>query len=201
MVKLNRIVTRAGDDGRTSLGDGTIAHKADSRVQAIGDVDEANACLGVARLDASPDLSDTLLRTQNDLFDLGADIAALERDGLKVERLRVVDAQVDWLEARIEAVNATLPPLDSFVLPGGDAVTARLHLAHTVVRRAERSLSALAFGAPVNPVALRYLNRLSDLLFVLARAQARASGVETLWRPGLHGERDVETGPGIAKLD
>ena len=174
MVKLNRIVTRSGDDGRTSLGDGAIAHKADARVQAIGDVDEANACVGLARLDAPPDLSSTLLHVQNDLFDLGADIAVVERDGLKAERLHVVDAQVEWLEARIEAVNADLPPLDSFVLPGGDAVTARLHLARTVVRRAERSLNALAFGAPVNPVALRYLNRLSDLLFVLARAQARA---------------------------
>jgi cob(I)alamin adenosyltransferase len=201
MVKLNRIVTRTGDDGRTSLGDGALAHKADPRVQAIGDVDEANACLGVARLDAPPDLSDTLLHIQNDLFDLGADIAAVERDGLKVERLRVVDAQVEWLEARIEAVNAGLPPLDSFVLPGGDAVTAHLHLARTVVRRAERSLNALAFSAPVNPVALRYLNRLSDLLFVLARAQARASGVEILWQPGLHRERDVETGAGIAQLE
>jgi len=197
MVKLNRIVTRSGDDGRTSLGDGAIAHKADSRVQAIGDIDEANACLGVARLEAPSALRDMLLHVQNDLFDLGADIAAVERDGLKVERLRIAEVQVGWLEARIEAVNADLPPLDSFVLPGGDTVTAHLHLARTVTRRAERSLSALAFGAPVNPAALRYLNRLSDLLFVLARAQARASGVETLWRPGLHHERDVESGPGI----
>ncbi len=186
MVKLNRIVTRTGDDGRTSLGDGAIAHKAEPRVQAIGDIDEANACLGVARLDAPPALSDTLLHIQNDLFDLGADIAAVERDGLKVERLRIAEAQVEWFEARIEAVNADLPPLDSFVLPGGDAVTAHLHLARTVTRRAERSLSALAFGAPVNPAALRYLNRLSDLLFVLARAQARAGAGEVLWRPGLN---------------
>lgn len=201
MVKLNRIVTRTGDDGRTSLGDGAIAHKADARVQAIGDVDEANACLGVARLDAPAGLSADLLHIQNDLFDLGADIAAIERDGLKVERLRVVEAQVEWLEARIEAVNADLPPLDSFVLPGGDPVSAHLHLARTVVRRAERSLNALAFGAPVNPVALRYLNRLSDLLFVLARDRARASGIETPWRPGLHGERDVKSGPGIAQRE
>ena len=201
MVKLNRIVTRTGDDGRTSLGDGAIAHKAEPRVQAIGDIDEANACLGVAGLDAPPALQGMLLHIQNDLFDVGADIAAVERDGLKVERLRIADPQVDWLGARIEAVNADLPPLDSFVLPGGDPVTAHRHLARTVTRRAERSLSALAFGAPVNPAALRYLNRLSDLLFVLARAQARASGVETLWRPGLHGERDVETGPGVAEVE
>jgi cob(I)alamin adenosyltransferase len=201
MVKLNRIVTRTGDDGRTSLGDGAIAHKAEPRVQAIGDIDEANACLGLTRLDAPRDLSDMLLHLQNDLFDLGADIAAVERDGLKAERLRIAEAQVEWLEARIEAVNAGLPPLDSFVLPGGDPLSARLHLARTVTRRAERSLSALAFGAPVNPTALRYLNRLSDLLFVLARAQARASGIETLWRPGLHRQGDVKAGPGIAKLE
>ena len=183
-VRLDRIYTRGGDAGATSLGDGTRVSKTDPRIEAYGTVDELNACLGLAL--AAPDLPDTLraelARVQNELFDLGADLAVPLEDQRR-ERLRVTQAHVDGLEASLDAVNDELEPLRSFVMPGGSEAAARLHLARTVCRRAERAVVALGAGAPVNPLALAYLNRLSDLLFVFARA-ANAGRDEPLWRPG-----------------
>jgi cob(I)alamin adenosyltransferase len=173
-VRLTRIYTRGGDRGETSLGDGSRVSKLDSRVAAMGDIDELNSLIGWA-LAAAPD--EMLRRVQNELFDLGADVSVpfVERDG----RLRVEQALVDRLEADCDAVNAGLEPLRSFVLPGGSEAAARLYLARAVCRRAERSLLAVA---DVNPLAAVYVNRLSDLLFLLARAAN--GGDEPLWRPG-----------------
>jgi cob(I)alamin adenosyltransferase len=179
-VRLTRIYTRAGDKGETSLGDGSRVPKLDCRIGAFGTVDELNAALGVVL--AEPGVPERLLeplaRIQNDLFDLGADLAVPfeEGDG----KLRIVQQQVDSLEEHCDRFNEELPPLKSFVLPGGTDAAARLHLARTVCRRAE--LTALAVS-PANPLALRYLNRLSDLLFILART-ANAGETEPLWRPG-----------------
>ena len=178
-VRLTRIYTRAGDGGETSLGDGTRVSKTDPRVAAVGAVEEVNAQLGVVLAGDLPDeLRVVLERIQNELFDLGADLAVpfVEDDG----RLRMVQAQVDGLERLCDRFNETLEPLRSFVLPGGSGAAARLHLARTVCRRAE--LQALRVS-PSNPVALAYLNRLSDLLFIVARA-ANAGGAEPLWKPG-----------------
>jgi cob(I)alamin adenosyltransferase len=181
-VRLTRIYTRAGDAGVTSLGDGSRVPKTDARLEAYGAVDEVNAVLGFAL--ATPELPDEfrpwLEQIQNDLFDLGADLSVPLSD--ERERLRVTKAQVERLEALCDEVNARLAPLKSFVLPGGGETAARLHLARTVCRRAERRAVTLAESAEVNPVALAYLNRLSDLLFILARAAS--SGDETLWKPG-----------------
>lgn len=186
MVKINRVVTRTGDDGRTSLGDGARLPKFHARIAAAGSLDEANAAIGLARRRVAEGAAGTLARVQNDLFDLGADLSKPERSGLRHEPLRVTEAQVRWLEAAVEAANAGLPPLDSFVIPGGTEAAARLHLARTVVRRAEREVTEVAYAEPVTPALLRYLNRLSDLLFVLARAENAASGAEEAWRPGAH---------------
>jgi cob(I)alamin adenosyltransferase len=184
MVRLTRIYTRTGDKGQTSLGSGARVPKHDLRVEAYGTVDEANATVGLARLHADAQADAVLARIQHDLFDLGADLctpaAADEQPG---SRLRIVQAQVDRLEAEIDAMNAELVPLDSFVLPGGAALAAHLHLARTVVRRAERLIVALAEAEPVNPVGVAYANRLSDHLFVMARHANRQSG-DVLWRPG-----------------
>jgi cob(I)alamin adenosyltransferase len=189
MVRLTRIYTGGGDRGETSLASGDRAAKHGVRIHAIGEVDEANAAIGLARAacGVAPANADgpaaILARIQNDLFDLGADLA-VPGDGTGDERLRVRQAQVDRLEAEIDAANEALAPLESFVLPGGSEVAARLHLARTVARRAERAAWALAKAEPVNPVALVYLNRLSDLLFQLAR-RANADGADDiLWRPG-----------------
>ena len=185
MVTLSRIYTRGGDEGRTSLGDGARVAKHSPRVEAYGTVDEANATIGLARLHTTGEADAMLARIQNDLFDLGADLC---RPGADVEdgRLRVIDSQVARLEREIDAMNAELAPLRSFVLPGGTPASAFLHLARTVVRRAERLEVALAENEAVNPAAIRYLNRLSDHLFVLARHLNDKGRRDVLWVPGAH---------------
>ncbi|GIL01470.1 MAG: cob(I)yrinic acid a,c-diamide adenosyltransferase [Alphaproteobacteria bacterium] len=186
MVVLNKIYTRTGDDGSTALVGGERRRKHDPRVDAYGTVDEANAAIGLARLHvaaASPLIDAMLARIQNDLFDLGADLAT-PGGGDDDRALRVSDAQVLRLEAEIDAINAGLAPLRSFVLPGGSAAAAHLHLARTVVRRAERLMVALAGAEAVNGAALRYVNRLSDLLFVAARAVNDNGARDVLWVPG-----------------
>ncbi|MFD2251570.1 cob(I)yrinic acid a,c-diamide adenosyltransferase [Pseudochelatococcus lubricantis] len=187
MVRLNRIYTRTGDDGTTGLTGGERRRKDDLRIEAVGAVDEANAVLGLARLHAAGDIDAALARVQNDLFDLGADLSTPGgAEPQPFEALRVVEAQVERLEREIDAFNAALAPLRSFVLPGGSPAAAALHVARTVCRRAERVAVALAAREPgqVSPVALRYLNRLSDLLFVLARAANDNGALDVLWRPG-----------------
>ena len=186
MVKLNRIYTRTGDTGETGLADGTRRRKDDARLAAIGDVDETNAAIGVARLYAAalPAVGEDLAMIQNDLFDLGAELAVPGEKG--PESLVVTAAQVAWLEARIDALNAGLAPLRSFILPGGGALAAHLHLARAVCRRAERGIVTLLGREPaaLGEAGLAYVNRLSDYLFVAARAAARAEGGEITWRPG-----------------
>jgi cob(I)alamin adenosyltransferase len=183
-VRLTRIYTRAGDAGETSLGDGARVPKTDPRIEAYGTVDELNAAIGFALAGELPDEFRPWLEVvQNDLFDLGADLSVPLED--ERERLRVTPAQVERLEELCDRVNERLEPLRSFVLPGGSEGAARLHLARTVCRRAERRAAGLAQGASVNPAALAYLNRLSDLLFILARAANAAAGEEEpLWKPG-----------------
>lgn len=185
MVKLTRIYTRGGDKGETSLADGSRIAKDNPRVAAYGTVDEANAAIGLARLHASRDADAMLARIQNDLFDLGADLATPTGDGKGgAGALRIVAAQVTRLEQEIDALNAELKPLDSFVLPGGSACAAYLHLARTVTRRAERVAVTLAAATDVNSEAIKYLNRLSDHLFVLARHVNDKGAADVLWRPG-----------------
>ena len=186
MVRLNKIYTRTGDDGTTGLGTGARVPKHSPRVAAYGTVDEANAAIGVARLHATsaPMIDAMLARIQNDLFDLGADLATPETAGLAFEPLRVVDAQVDRLEREIDELNARLEPLKSFVLPAGTALAAHLHLARTVARRAERRMTGLAEQEPVGAAAIRYVNRLSDLLFVMARIANDDGRADVLWVPG-----------------
>jgi len=184
MVRLTRIYTRGGDKGETGLADGKRRPKHDLRVAAYGTVDEANAVLGLARLYTEGEADAMLARIQNDLFDLGADLATPEGGGRKAGALRVAAAQVLRLEAEIDAVNARLQPLDSFILPGGGQAAAHLHLARTVVRRAERLVAELAARETVSPEALKYLNRLSDHLFVLARHLNDDGAADVLWVPG-----------------
>lgn len=185
MVKLNRIYTRTGDDGTTGLVDGSRLPKHAPRMEAVGAVDEANAALGMAVQVLDGDHRDALIRLQNDMFDLGADLATPGDDFEPGEMtLRIVPSQVEWVEARIDAVNAGLEPLTSFVLPGGSEAAARLHMARTAARRAERAVSALAAQEPVNPAAAAFINRLSDLLFVLCRAVNNAGAGDVLWTPG-----------------
>ena len=187
MVVLNRIYTRTGDGGDTALGNGARVPKHAPRVAAYGTVDELNATLGLARLHAADALAEGLARVQNDLFDLGADLCTpdIENDATaKRPRLRVVAAQVSRLEAEIDAMNARLAPLRSFVLPGGTALAAHLHLSRTVCRRAERGATELATAEPVNPEAVRYLNRLSDWLFVAGRIANDDGRADVLWVPG-----------------
>ena len=185
-MKLDRIYTRGGDSGATSLGDGTRVAKHSLRVRAMGSIDEANAAIGVALAHAGPGTAPILLRIQNDLFDLGADLCVPESDDAKHSRLRIAAAQVGALEREIDAVNAGLTALTSFVLPGGSIASAHLHLARAVIRRAECEVAALAAAESLNPELLKYLNRLSDLLFVLAR-QANDNGAgDVLWQPGLN---------------
>jgi cob(I)alamin adenosyltransferase len=190
MVKLNRIYTRTGDKGTTGLTSGPRRPKFDLRVSAYGTVDETNACIGLARLHAAAEDAgvDAMLgRISNDLFDLGADLSTPETDKpLAFEPLRIVQAQVDRIEAEIDALNADLSPLRSFVLPGGTPAATHLHLARTVSRRAERLMTELAAteGETVAAPALRYINRLSDFLFVASRfLNAKAAG-DVLWVPG-----------------
>ncbi len=184
MVTLNRIYTKTGDSGDTGLGDGTRRPKHDLRIAAIGAVDEANSTIGVARTAAQGATDAMLARIQNDLFDLGADLSAPE-DGRKAEgRLRVSATQVERLEREIDAMNSELAPLNSFVLPGGSALSAHLHLARAIARRAERDIAALAAKETLNPEALRYANRLSDHLFVAARFANDKGAKDVLWVPG-----------------
>ncbi len=184
MVKLTRIYTRGGDKGQTSLGDGARVAKHDPRVAAYGSIDETNATIGLARLHSKGALDAMLGRVQNDLFDLGADLCRPEGGDPARSALRINAAQVERLEAEIDAVNARLEPLESFLLPGGSPAAAALHLARTVARRAEREITALAQAETVNPQAVRYINRLSDLLFVLARQANDDGAKDVLWEPG-----------------
>ena len=190
MVTLNKIYTRTGDDGTTGLVDGSRLPKHAARMEAIGAVDEANAALGLA---ATCDLGQhgpAVRRIQNDLFDLGADLATPlgeigGEDFTPSEMvLRIVPSQSEWLEEQIDALTEVLEPLTSFILPGGTEAAARLHLARTAARRAERAMTALATGEPVNPAALAYINRLSDYLFVLAREANDSGRADVKWVPG-----------------
>jgi len=187
MVVLNQIYTRTGDDGTTALGSGERRPKYDLRISAYGTVDETNAALGVARLHLADALEiDAMLgRIQNDLFDLGADLAVPEREG-KAERLRMLSTQVARLEREIDALNARLAPLTSFVLPGGTPAAAQLHVARTICRRAERVMVELAAQPDerVSPAAVQYINRLSDFLFVASRAVNDNGAGDVLWVPG-----------------
>ncbi|MFD1106228.1 cob(I)yrinic acid a,c-diamide adenosyltransferase [Sphingobium olei] len=186
MVKLNKIYTRTGDDGTTGLVDGSRLPKDAPRMQAVGDVDEANSAIGLAIVAMAPGQEAGWLTTiQNDLFDLGADLATPIPDGLDAPwALRIVESQVARLERQIDQMNADLAPLDSFILPGGSAAAAAVHLARAVTRRAERSATAAARDVALNRQALAYLNRLSDLLFVLARRLNDNGARDVKWIPG-----------------
>lgn len=189
MVVLNKIYTRTGDDGTTGLATGERVEKWNPRVESYGAVDETNSAIGLARLHCGgdPDLDAMLGRIQNDLFDLGADLATPERDKpLAWTPLRMVDAQVSRLEAEIDQMNAVIPPLNSFILPGGSALAAHLHVARTVCRRAERFIAELAAmqDEKVSAPALAYTNRLSDFLFVAARRANENGASDVLWVPG-----------------
>jgi cob(I)alamin adenosyltransferase len=188
MVQLTRIYTRGGDKGETSLGDGRRVVKDDLRVDAYGTVDEANSVIGLARLHcaALPETDAQLGRIQNDLFDLGADLCVPSQSRKDDGALRIVQSQIDRLETEIDAMNDLLAPLNSFILPGGSPAAAHLHLARTVVRRAERLICALARDEDVNPLAIAYINRLSDHLFVLARHVNGRGAADVLWVPGQH---------------
>jgi cob(I)alamin adenosyltransferase len=194
MVKLNKIYTRTGDKGETGLGDGSRLPKHAPRVAAYGDIDETNSILGLAVIalqassDGHSDLITILARIQNDLFDLGADLCVPEQDAEEPgSSLRMTASQVENLEHDIDTLNAGLEPLTSFVLPGGTAAAAHLHHCRTVARRAERTITELATQTAINEHALTYINRLSDLLFVMARVANTASVGDVLWKPG--GER------------
>lgn len=188
MVVLNRIYTRTGDAGDTALSDGSRVTKHDPRVEAYGTVDELNATLGLARLHAADAMAAQIAMIQNELFDLGADLSRPDMAGdaaLPYPVLRIIQSQVDRLEAEIDAMNTRLEPLRSFILPGGSPLAAHLHLSRTVARRAERlSVALAAQTGDANPAALRYLNRLSDWLFVAARLANLDAGGDILWVPG-----------------
>ena len=189
MVRLNKIYTRTGDDGTTGLVDGSRQPKSRPRMAAIGDVDEANSAIGLAAAVLGEGReAEALFRIQNDLFDLGADLATPAGEGEDFAPsemvLRVVAAQVAWLESEIDAATAQLEPLTSFILPGGSENAARLHLARAIVRRAERAVVAVADGEKVNPQALAYINRLSDYLFVAARLANEQGRADVKWVPG-----------------
>ncbi len=187
MVVLNKIYTKTGDAGETALGNGARVAKHSMRVTAYGTVDELNATVGLARQHAEDDMDAHLMRIQNDLFDLGADLCTpdMEQDATKeYPPLRVVDAQVTRLETEIDAMNAGLEPLRSFILPGGTALAAQMHLCRTVARRAERLTVELATMESVNPAAVKYLNRLSDWFFVAGRVVNDGGKSDILWVPG-----------------
>ena len=183
MVKLNKIYTKTGDSGETGLSDGSRVTKFSLRIIAIGAVDETNSAIGIARLDSEGDYDAMLSRIQNDLFDLGADLSMPE-DGKTEDRLRIAPIQVERLEREIDAMNEKLAPLKSFVLPGGTALAAHLHLARAIARRAERAMVELASQETINPAAIHYANRLSDHLFVMARAANNDGMGDVLWVPG-----------------
>jgi cob(I)alamin adenosyltransferase len=184
MVTLNRIYTKSGDKGQTALGDGTRLPKHALRIAACGTVDEANAAVGIARLHTGADGEEMLMRIQNDLFDLGADLCVPEGGRRSEGALRIVNAQVERLEHEIDAMNAELTPLNSFVLPGGTPAAAYLHLARTIVRRAERLIVELSEQERVGAAAIKYINRLSDHLFVMARYANDRGAKDVLWKPG-----------------
>ena len=186
MVRLNKIYTRTGDAGETGLADGSRIRKDDPLAQAIGDVDEANSAIGVVLLHVSDaEIGAMLRRVQNEMFDLGADLATPGEDFAPTEMtLRIVQAQIDRLEAEMDRMNEGLEPLRSFILPGGKGGPAYLHVARSTVRRAERKALAASRERPLNPLALTYLNRLSDHLFVAARYLANSNGGDILWKPG-----------------
>ncbi|WP_136439871.1 cob(I)yrinic acid a,c-diamide adenosyltransferase [Pacificoceanicola onchidii] len=187
MVVLSKIYTRTGDKGDTALGNGNRVPKYDARVSAYGTSDELNACLGMARLHAEGETDAALGRIQNDLFDLGADLCSPDRDKdaeAEYPPLRMIAAQVERLEAEIDVMNKSLEPLRSFILPGGSALSAHLHLCRTVARRAERLAVELASVEDVNPDAVKYLNRLSDWFFVAARIANDDGRADVLWVPG-----------------
>lgn len=188
MVVLNKIYTKTGDDGTTALGTGERRPKNDLRIEAYGTVDETNAVVGLVRLhtaDVAPEVDAVLGRIQNDLFDLGADLATPETDqDLGYEPLRITDPQVDAIEEAIDTLNADLAPLRSFVLPGGSPASAHLHLARTVSRRAERLMVELSARENINPSAVRYMNRLSDYFFVASRYLNGKGDADVLWVPG-----------------
>ena len=187
MVVLNKIYTRTGDKGDTALGDGTRVAKHDARVMAYGTSDELNSFVGVARLTASGDMDAALARIQNDLFDLGADLCRpdMESDAdAEYPPLRMITAQIDRLESEIDAMNADLQPLRSFILPGGAILAGHLYVCRTVARRAERLAVELAVDQPVNPAAVKFLNRLSDWFFVAARVANDGGKDDVLWVPG-----------------
>jgi cob(I)alamin adenosyltransferase len=191
MVTLSKIYTKGGDLGETSLGNGTRVSKASLRIAAIGAVDEANSAIGIARLDAENEMDARLARIQNDLFDLGADLSVPEEGAKSDHRLRVCGAQVERLEREIDAMNKCLSPLDSFVLPGGTALAAHLHLARALARRAECAIVELSACDGINPEALRYANRLSDHLFVMARSANNQGMGDVLWVPGANREPSI----------
>ncbi len=185
MVKLTKIYTRGGDQGQTSLADGARLAKDAVRIAAYGTVDETNAAIGLARLHAEGEADRMLARIQNDLFDLGADLATPGGDfAASSQSLRIIDAQVDRLEQEIDAMNAELSPLTSFILPGGSPLAASLHLARTICRRAERLIVEAARTEAINPAAIRYANRLSDHLFVMGRYHNNRGRDDVLWVPG-----------------
>jgi cob(I)alamin adenosyltransferase len=184
MVRLNRIYTKTGDSGETGLSDGTRLPKYALRVAAMGAVDETNSAIGIARLESEDEMDAMLSRIQNDLFDLGADLSLPESAPTKEPPLRLTGSQVERLEREIDAMNEKLEPLTSFVLPGGTALASHLHLARTIARRAERLIAELAEKEELNPEALRYANRLSDHLFVMARTANNAGMGDVLWVPG-----------------
>ncbi len=185
MVKLNRIYTRTGDDGTTGLVDGSRCPKHSARIAAMGKVDEANSAIGLAAVKMAGEPGAEITRIQNDLFDLGADLATPGDDFTPSEMvLRIVPSQVEWLEQRIDALNERLAPLTSFILPGGTELAARLHIARATTRAAERAMVALAAEDAVNPAALAYVNRLSDYLFVLARVVNDNGRLDVKWVPG-----------------
>ncbi|QNE05745.1 cob(I)yrinic acid a,c-diamide adenosyltransferase [Croceicoccus marinus] len=188
MVRLNKIYTRTGDDGTTGLVDGSRLPKHHARMEAIGAIDEANSAIGLAAIALSGDrVAEVLHRVQNDLFDLGADLATPLSDGEDFAPsemvLRMVESQTAWLESAIDDATGKLEPLTSFILPGGSEAAARLHVARASARRAERSVVAMAAQVPVNPAASAYINRLSDLLFVLARLANDGGRADVLWVP------------------
>jgi cob(I)alamin adenosyltransferase len=186
-MRIDKIYTRTGDEGKTSLGDGTRLPKFHLRVTAYGSVDEANSVIGLAVLHTeNPEVLEVLRRIQNDLFDVGADLCRPEKPGEQKPALRITEEQVTWLENRIDHFNDGLEPLTTFVLPGGSPASSHLHHARTVTRRAERDVARLFSEERVNPVALHYINRLSDLLFVLARFLNDKGKSDVRWQPGLH---------------
>lgn len=184
MVKLTKIYTRGGDKGQTSLGTGARVSKNDARVEAYGDVDELNAIIGLARITAREEVDVMLSRIQNDLFDLGADLCTPEVENPKYPPLRMVEEQTTRLEREIDSLNGELEPLNSFILPGGSNISANLHHARTVCRRAERRMVSLAQVEKINNFSISYINRLSDFLFVLARYENEKGARDILWVPG-----------------